>query len=77
MPELGTSTATSLQLGVQGAMALEVAAMVQHFAAKDPEMTVIATGGDAVVFEKRLGVPIFAAPDLVLEGVDRLTRTLA
>lgn len=74
IPAVGNTTATSLQLGVQQAMALEVAAMVAHFGTLDAGLTVFVTGGDALLFEKRLGLPIFASPDLVLEGVDRLTR---
>ena len=52
----------------------EINGMIEQYANKFPELKVILCGGDAPFFENQLKRTIFAAPDLVLMGLNRILR---
>lgn len=71
-PEIGNSTVASLQFGaLHGALA-EIQGIIKHFDAKLSGLNVILTGGDYSMFEQRIEKRIFAAPNLVLEGINQI-----
>lgn len=69
---VGNSTETAIRHGVQlGAlweMQGAIEAMQQHW----ERLNVLLTGGDAEYFAKNLKTRIFASPDLVLEGLNKI-----
>jgi type III pantothenate kinase len=67
---IGTSTAASIRAGVQMGIQRELQAGIDAYALKFPDMAVVLTGGQHEFFAKTLKNPIFAAPDLVLEGLN-------
>jgi type III pantothenate kinase len=70
-PELvGTSTEASIQSGVINGIASEMEGLILRYQEKYPELNVILCGGDTSFFENRLKATIFAAPELVLFGLN-------
>lgn len=68
----GSSTETCLQSGVMHGVWAEVNGIIDQYKEKYPDMKVILCGGDSVFFENKLKHSIFAAPDLVLGGLNRI-----
>lgn len=68
----GTSTEKCMQSGVFYGIVGEIEAMIHHYQQKYPQLSVILCGGDASLFENKLKPTIFAAPDLVLMGLNRI-----
>jgi type III pantothenate kinase len=67
---IGTTTSSSMKLGAgQGALA-EMNGMINYFKASQPNLKVILTGGDAHFFEQHAENAIFAAPNLILIGLN-------
>lgn len=72
-PELiGNSTETSIQSGVVNGMVAEMDGIIDRYRAKYPDLQVILCGGDGPFFENMLKASIFASPDLVLIGLNRV-----
>lgn len=72
-PELiGNSTISCLQSGVMNGVLEEMKGIVSRLKTKYPELRVILTGGDYLLFENQLKDSIFAAPELVLFGLNRI-----
>lgn len=71
---IGNSTESCMQSGVMNGIVGEVEGMIQRYQEKYPELMVVLCGGDAPLFENRLKPTIFAAPDLVLMGLNRILR---
>jgi type III pantothenate kinase len=71
---IGNSTESCLQSGVMNGIMGEVEGMIALYKEKYPELMVVLCGGDAPLFENRLKPTIFAAPDLVLMGLNRILR---
>ncbi len=71
---IGNSTESCLQSGVLNGIIGEINGMIEQYANKFPELKVILCGGDAPFFENQLKRTIFAAPDLVLMGLNRILR---
>lgn len=71
-PPLGTSTETSMRMGAQTGAALEMDAFIRHYQRQHPKLKVILTGGDAPFFERHIENAIFAAPNLVLQGLHEI-----
>jgi type III pantothenate kinase len=72
-PEIiGDSTIGCLQSGVMNGILEEMSGFISNLKAKYPELRVILTGGDYPFFENQLYQSIFAAPDLVLVGLNRV-----
>jgi type III pantothenate kinase len=71
---IGNSTESCMQSGVINGIVGEVEGMIQRYQEKYDELMVVLCGGDAPLFENRLKPTIFAAPDLVLMGLNRILR---
>jgi type III pantothenate kinase len=71
---IGNSTESCMQSGVMNGIVGEVEGMIDRYKEKYPELKVVLCGGDAPLFENRLKPTIFAAPDLVLMGLNRILR---
>lgn len=68
----GDSTESCMRSGVMNGILLEVEGFIRSYQSKYPELRVILCGGDSTFFENNLKPPIFAAPDLVLSGLNRI-----
>ncbi len=71
-PLLGKSTQAAMQSGAFRGMAAEINGMIEQHRQSVPHLQVLLTGGDAQLFENQVKPPIFAAPDLVLLGLNRI-----
>lgn len=74
---IGNSTASSLLSGVVGGTAAEVRGLVAEYQQRYPTLQVVLTGGDApylVAALPALAGCIFAVPELVLLGLDKILR---
>ena len=69
---VGNSTESCMTSGVVNGVLAEVNGIIEQYAQKFPDLGVILCGGDAYFFENNLKQPIFAAPDLVLHGLNRI-----
>jgi type III pantothenate kinase len=71
---LGTNTEECMQSGVVNGVISEVNGIIDRYREKHPSIVVLICGGNAPFFENRLKPTIFAAPDLVLMGLNRILR---
>ena len=71
---IGDSTETGMQSGVINGVLAEVEGIIERYREKHPELAVIICGGDTSFFENNLKQPIFASPDLVLSGLNRILQ---
>ncbi len=69
IPSLGTSTKTSIQLGVEAGLIAEIKSHIETFTSKFGNFTTILTGGDADFLIKKIKNSIFANADLNLIGL--------
>ncbi len=69
---IGTSTAGSILSGVQQGLLFEAAGYIKNFKEKNKEGIVIATGGNLPFLVDGLKNSIFAAPDLILCGLNEI-----
>jgi len=74
---IGTSTETALQNGAQWGAVWELTAMIEQFEALLGPLKVVLTGGDADFFVKNIKRQIFADPDLVLVGLNKILNHYA
>ncbi len=70
---IGTSTSTCIESGVLNGMLAEINGIIEEYK-KLGEIQVIITGGDGSHFESQLKYPTFAAPNLILEGLNSILR---
>ena len=70
---IGKSTSACIESGVINGMFAEINGIIEEYS-KLGEIQVIITGGDAVHFESQLKYPTFAAPNLILEGLNSILR---
>ncbi|MDN5350422.1 MAG: type pantothenate kinase [Bacteroidales bacterium] len=68
-PLIGYDTQSSLQSGVMNGVQAEIECMIDQYATNYKDLTVLIGGGDNKYFDKRFKVNIFAASNLVLEGL--------
>jgi type III pantothenate kinase len=68
----GASTEACLQSGVVNGVRAEVDGIIDLYKEKYPDIGLILCGGDGPFFENKLKHSIFAAPDLVLSGLNRI-----
>ncbi|QHV94675.1 type III pantothenate kinase [Spirosoma endbachense] len=68
------NTRHAMQSGVVNGMAFEMTGIIDAYRHDWPDLAVLVCGGDAPVFESRLKQPIFAVPELVLVGLNRILR---
>lgn len=69
---IGDSTKNSMLQGVKQGVLGECERQIALYTAKFPDLKVLITGGDASFFEKHLKKDIFAAPNLVLTGLNTI-----
>lgn len=69
---IGNSTETCIQSGVILGMIGEIDGNIMRYLDKYSDLSVVLCGGDAAFFENKLKASIFAAPDLVLIGLNRI-----
>jgi len=68
----GNSTMACLQSGVMHGVFAEVDGIIDRYKEKYPDIQAILCGGDSSFFENKLKHSIFAAPNLVLRGLNRI-----
>ena len=67
---VGDTTALSIQSGVLNGSIAEMEGIIHNYQLVYPGLKIILTGGDHNYFDKRLKIKTFAAPNLVLEGLN-------
>ncbi len=68
----GKSTLECIQSGVMHGIIGEMDTFIDHYRHEFRDLKVIMCGGDTNFFENRVKARIFAAPDLVLRGLNRI-----
>nr|WP_255785026.1 type III pantothenate kinase [Membranihabitans maritimus] len=71
---LGNSTKSALQNGGIRMAIMEAEAFIRELEVKYGELKVILTGGDHKIFAKYLKTKIFAHPDLILFGLNEISK---
>ena len=69
---IGDSTASAIVAGVQNGIIFEIDAYMDHFVKKFPQLVTILTGGDVNFFVNKIEKRIFAEPNLVLIGLEKI-----
>jgi len=67
---IGYDTSSCIHSGVLNGAAAEMEGIIQQYRQIYPGLRIILTGGDQNYFDKRLKIKTFAAPNLVLEGLN-------
>lgn len=67
---IGNTTKSSMESGTIYGMLFEMEGAIAAYKKKVGGLKVILTGGDSVIFDKKLKQDIFAAPDLILIGLN-------
>lgn len=74
-PELiARNTRDALRSGVLNGLGFELNGLIEAHRATWPDLAVLLCGGDGPVLRSRLKEPIFAVPELVLIGLNRILR---
>ncbi|UFH51859.1 type III pantothenate kinase [Spirosoma sp. KNUC1025] len=68
------NTQRAMQSGVMNGLLYEMNTIIEMYRLDYPDIKVLACGGDISAFESRLKPPIFAVPELVLIGLNRILR---
>ncbi len=71
---IGTTTTESILSGVQNGVLAEVRGIISQYDAQYDSIQCVLTGGDWQFFENGLKNSIFAAPSLLLEGLNEILR---
>ncbi len=69
---IGDSTESCIRSGVLNGVLAEMEGTIEKYKTEYPGLGVVLCGGDILFFENNLKPPIFATPDLVLSGVNRI-----
>src|SRR6478736_4137656 len=69
---IGNSTETCIRSGVLNGVIAEMEGTINNYKQLYPDLGVVLCGGDSFFFENKLKPTIFAAPDLVLSGLNRI-----
>lgn len=69
-PLTGSNTTDSIRSGVINGTISEIEGIIGMYRSKYPSIEVILTGGNQYFFDKQLKIKTFAAPNLVLEGLN-------
>jgi type III pantothenate kinase len=72
--ELGVDTKSAIGAGVLWGMVYEIDGYIDRLKIKYPELLVLLTGGSTFYFVGKLKNPIFAEPNLVLIGLNRILQ---
>ncbi len=68
----GTSTEASILSGVVNGMTAEIGGVAEAYRERYPGLQVILSGGDLNYFVKRLKISIFALPNIVIYGLQKI-----
>ena len=71
---IGNSTQSAIVSGVQNGIIFELNYYVSHFVEQFPELVTVLTGGDANFFVNKLEKRIFAEPNLIFIGLEKIVR---
>jgi len=71
---IGNTTASAIISGVQNGIIFEINNYVHHFVNKFPTLVKILTGGDINFFENKLESHIFAIPNLIFIGLEKIVK---
>ncbi len=69
---IGTTTAESMLSGVYNGITEEIKGLISRYSEQYGDVLVMITGGDHEFLHKKLKISIFAAPDLVLLGLNEI-----
>ncbi|MBE9464336.1 type III pantothenate kinase [Dyadobacter sp. UP-52] len=69
---IGKSTKNAIQSGVMNGTLAEIEGIINRYRNEIPSLCVVICGGDVPFFESSLKPPIFAVPELVLIGLNRI-----
>ncbi len=69
---LGKTTETSMRVGAERGLVLEIDGMISHYKNEFENLRVLLTGGDAFHLASQLKNSIFANQNLVLEGLESI-----
>lgn len=70
--EMGTSTITAIQSGVQNGILFEINQYILTFSKQYNNLKTVLTGGYAYLFDKKIKYPIFADAFLIPKGLNRI-----
>jgi type III pantothenate kinase len=71
---LGTDTYSSIGSGVINGICFEIEGFIAHYQAHYAPLVVILTGGDALFLQNSIKNTIFAAPNVVLTGLNEIIK---
>ncbi len=71
---IGKSTRAAMQSGAFNGLLAEIEGFIERYQREQGECQVLLCGGDAPLFENSLKNRIFAAPNLVLVGLNRILQ---
>ncbi len=71
---VGNSTKKAILTGVQNGVLQEVDGIIEQYKLDFPELKIVICGGDNKYFDKYLKNNIFAAPNLVLQGLMKILQ---
>lgn len=69
---IGKSTKKAMESGVMNGTLAEIEGIISRYRHENPFLCVVICGGDIPFFESKLKPPIFAVPELVLIGLNRI-----
>lgn len=72
VPLAGRNTGEAIRSGVLNGTVAELNGLIAAYRSQYPQLAVVLCGGDAAFFETNLKEPIFAVPELVLIGLNRI-----
>lgn len=72
VPLIGQTTLQSLQSGAVNGARAEIGGIIRMYEEKFPELLVLVGGGDNIYFDSKFKNSIFAASNLVLEGLQAI-----
>ena len=68
----GVNTEESIHSGIINGVFVEIDGIIQRYTNQYPDIKVIVTGGNAKFFDKGLKNTIFARPNLLMEGLNKI-----
>ena len=69
---LETNTEGSIHSGIINGILVEIDGIIKRYTNQYPDIKVIVTGGNAKFFDKGLKNTIFANPNLLMEGLNKI-----
>ena len=71
---LGDTTMSAITSGVQNGIIFEVNYYVNHFVKQFPGLVTVLTGGDVIFFVNKIEKHIFAEPNLIFIGLNKIIK---